>query len=114
MQRTVQSSLPVTVSGVEGALKVTTGSRHACALLGDGTVKCWGSNYWGSLGIGYLSEGISSPAAVLGVSSAVDVVAHGLNTCALLLNGNVKCWGPDQGGYLENVTSNLFKTVSGY
>jgi alpha-tubulin suppressor-like RCC1 family protein len=38
------------------AVAVTTGSRHACALLSDGRVFCWGSNYFGQVGDGSTSD----------------------------------------------------------
>jgi alpha-tubulin suppressor-like RCC1 family protein len=44
------STVPVTVDGVAQAAGISVGGRHACAVLVDGTVKCWGSNETGQLG----------------------------------------------------------------
>jgi hypothetical protein len=37
---------------VEGAIQITVGDNHSCALLRDGTAKCWGSHDYGALGNG--------------------------------------------------------------
>ena len=37
-----------------GVTSVSTGDRHSCALITGGTVKCWGNNGSGQLGIGTL------------------------------------------------------------
>jgi alpha-tubulin suppressor-like RCC1 family protein len=39
---TTNRSIPVTVSGVTGAVAVAAGLGHTCALLVDGTARCWG------------------------------------------------------------------------
>ncbi len=84
---------------------------HACALLSDGTVRCWGPNRHGELGNGTRStigddELPRAAASVELGGRAVDVaVGHGWS-CAVLDSGVVKCWGrllvdPDSRGSPE-------------
>src|SRR5438093_7565545 len=47
---TQTSAVPVAVSGLTGASDVAAGYSHACALLLDGTLRCWGQNLFGQLG----------------------------------------------------------------
>ena len=42
--------LPVAVSDLQSVTGISCGSNHTCALLQDGTVRCWGSNDAGQLG----------------------------------------------------------------
>jgi alpha-tubulin suppressor-like RCC1 family protein len=46
-------ALPAVPLGTgRSARQVVAGAYHTCALLDDGTVKCWGSNTYGELGQG--------------------------------------------------------------
>jgi alpha-tubulin suppressor-like RCC1 family protein len=49
---TTSSDLPVLVSNLSDAVEISTGLSHACALLADGTVKCWGNGGYGQVGDG--------------------------------------------------------------
>jgi alpha-tubulin suppressor-like RCC1 family protein len=40
------------IATVYDATAITTGADHTCALLGDNTITCWGSNQFGQLGDG--------------------------------------------------------------
>jgi len=62
-----RSLTPVQVSGITTATQVSAGKRHACALLSDGRVKCWGDNGYGQLGDGGKAVN-PTPVDVVGLS----------------------------------------------
>jgi alpha-tubulin suppressor-like RCC1 family protein len=92
----------VVVGGI--VTKVTAGYRHTCALLDSGYVRCWGEGLYGSLGYGntFTIGDDEVPASVgnakIGVA-AKDVVAGYLHTCAISVDGAVRCWGQGGLGY---------------
>lgn len=85
--------------------QVAAGFSHTCALLTSGNVRCWGSGEFGQLGYGNTNEvgATNSPASAgnVPVGGTVTQVAAGSNhTCALLADGNVRCWGSNSFGQL--------------
>ena len=87
-----------------GAIQVVAGYSHSCALMNDGTVRCWGANDRGQLGYGNTenigdNESVGVESVVIG-RPAVQLAAGGEHTCALLDTGNVRCWGYGQLGQL--------------
>jgi alpha-tubulin suppressor-like RCC1 family protein len=88
------------------AKQVSVGECHACAVMVDGKLQCWGCNDQGQLGRGNTSsigddETPASAGAVdLGGRTAVQVVAFSRSTCVLLDGGEVKCWGRNNEGQL--------------
>jgi alpha-tubulin suppressor-like RCC1 family protein len=87
------------VSGITDATAVATGSRHTCAVLADGTIKCWGSNGIGQLGDGTLAVRML-PVAVAGITDATAVAAGFQHSCGLRATGALECWGDNQSGQL--------------
>ncbi|MFN7149383.1 MAG: RCC1 domain-containing protein, partial [Microthrixaceae bacterium] len=91
-----QVSLPIPVTGVAGAAEVSVGIDHACALLVDGTVRCWGNNSNGQLGNGTTTDSnVAVP--VTGLTDVEQISAGYPRTCALLGDGTVTCWGVGAG-----------------
>ena len=84
-------------------------SPHTCAVLDNGSVKCWGGNTDGQLGYGDTLDrgdqpgemGDALPTIDLGVGrTAIQVSAGSKFTCAVLDDASVKCWGQNNVGQL--------------
>jgi alpha-tubulin suppressor-like RCC1 family protein len=92
--------VPVAVTGITNATAITAGDYQTCALLADHTIKCWGANVFGQLGDGTTTDR-TTPVAVSGIdgstpaTSAYAVSTGTDHTCAVMGDGNVKCWGND-------------------
>ncbi|MFI5099187.1 MAG: RCC1 domain-containing protein [Actinomycetes bacterium] len=61
---TLDSLTPVAVVDLADVASLTLGYSHACAVLRDGTMRCWGWNAWGQLGNGTTQDS-SVPVPVL-------------------------------------------------
>lgn len=81
--------------------QVVVGWDHACGLLYDGSVKCWGNNASGECGQLFGST-ISTPTAVssLGSNARSISASEGHYSCAVLDDGTVHCWGYNADGQL--------------
>ena len=88
-------SVPAPVLGLaSGVADISAGGNHACAVTTAGAVWCWGDNSRGALGRPSQSLSLSStPVAVSLPLAATRVLADSEQSCALLTDTSVRCWG---------------------
>lgn len=78
---------------------------HACALLEGGSVKCWGANRYGQLGLAHTTtigddeSPRTVPDLVLG-QPAKKVIVGKYHSCAILEDDSLMCWGWNDKGQL--------------
>jgi alpha-tubulin suppressor-like RCC1 family protein len=83
---------------------VAAGWFHACAVVTDGTARCWGQGTDGQLGDGTTTDS-STPVTVAGITTATAITAGNGFSCALLASGAVRCWGSNTSGQLGDGTT---------
>jgi alpha-tubulin suppressor-like RCC1 family protein len=107
---TTSSAIPVKVQGLPLPAKwIAVGqTQFTCAVLTDGSAWCWGAGYGGQLGDGILhpqTEGMPTPAKVMGAGNLRSIEAGNAHACALTVPGAVLCWGANPQGQVGVGTS---------
>jgi len=118
---------PVNLGAGHTARAITAGSAHTCAILDDGSVRCWGFGGNGQqfgdgrLGYGNTNNVGDKPTTTPDLAGAVNIgtghtamaiSAGGAHTCAILDDGNVRCWGDGEYGQLGYGNTNSIGGVS--
>lgn len=96
--------VPVVLPVGRTAAAIAAGGEHACAILDDASLTCWGDDAFGELGDDAPSADQPTPVAVALPPGrhAVAVTGSYDTTCAALDDGRVTCWGYDSSGELGN------------
>jgi alpha-tubulin suppressor-like RCC1 family protein len=89
------------------ARAISAGSAHTCAILDDGTVRCWGTGASGRLGYGNttnVGDGVGPSIVAAGAvplgRPARAISAGASQTCAILDDATLRCWGAGSLGQL--------------
>jgi alpha-tubulin suppressor-like RCC1 family protein len=93
------------------AIAVAAGNFHSCAVLVDGTARCWGANYLAQLGNGTTGPSICAnnaamigcamtPVEVSGLDRVEQISLGNHHSCALRSDGSITCWGLNEDGQL--------------
>lgn len=90
---------PVEVPGVKDTAKIVCGESSTCALGNDGSVKCWGANGEGELGLGTRTVD-ERPAKLASLSEVTQMCVATQHGCALTKTGKIACWGANAFGQL--------------
>ena len=87
---------PVDLGG-HAVQQVAAGDYHTCAILDDGSVRCWGYGADGRLGSGntndVLDPGLAGAVSLGPGRTAKAITAGSAHTCAILDDHSVRCWG---------------------
>ena len=91
-------------------LKVVSGEHHACAVVNNGKMKCWGRNQYGQLGrpetgdiFGDETDEVGDQMPFVNFRSdeeVVDAAAGYTTTCAIFKSTSLACWGNNRQGML--------------
>lgn len=95
-------AVPTRVVGMEGrtVTAVSGGSDTTCALA-DGSVFCWGGNYFGQVGDGTMTDRrVAQAVTGLGGQTIVAIDVGGEHACAVAATGALFCWGSNMTGQL--------------
>lgn len=94
--------------GSDGFVSVSVGRAHTCAIAGDSTAFCWGSNEQGQLGIvpdtitcrtgNRVVACATAPTRVASSTRFRRISAGGDHTCALSVDLRLHCWGDNEFG----------------
>jgi alpha-tubulin suppressor-like RCC1 family protein len=103
------SQVPIKVDSDLTLTQITAGGAHSCALAGDGTALCWGSNLYGQPGDDSTGDR-TSPVPVQTVVKFESIDAGAEHTCALTQDGAEYCWGLNARGQLGD-NSTLMRSV---
>src|SRR4029079_9700588 len=94
-----ETDAPVQVGTGTSWASIAAGYDHTCATRSDGSLWCWGRNFYGQLGDGTTTDR-SVPNRVGLASNWASVAAGEAFTCATRTDGSIWCWGYNQLGQL--------------
>jgi hypothetical protein len=93
------STSPAAVAGLTNVIAIAAHTYHMLAVKDDGTVRAWGANDNGQLGLGTTSASLV-PVAIPGLSGVRSVVASSARSFAVMADGSVRAWGSGNWGAL--------------
>jgi alpha-tubulin suppressor-like RCC1 family protein len=104
---------PTSVTGIGPAAQVAAGTGHACALLEDQTVWCWGDDQYAQLAQPTDAKApLPTPTpqkVALPVKPIAQLIGAGYSTCVRFTDGTLSCWGSNNTGQTgEGVESSPF------
>lgn len=97
-------------------LSMSLGVSHICALLLDSTLRCWGANLYGQLGLGdAITRTLPPGTSILDAENQplfVQQLSSGRYfSCGLVSNYSLRCWGLNQVGQLGLGTEGLAESL---
>jgi alpha-tubulin suppressor-like RCC1 family protein len=88
-----RNPLPTQVKGLVGAARLSIGSGHVAVVLADGTLRMWGHNGYGELGLKIPGSYQTTPMAVPGLANVAGVYLGSMRSYAVRADGSLWIWG---------------------
>lgn len=98
---------PLQVTALANVKSLALGVGHAAALLRDGTLRMWGFDGYGQIGVGTAGGYYPKPVAVKGIGNVAAVYVGGMRTLALRADGSLWLWGIGSSGGQGMLGKNL-------
>ena len=92
---------PLLIASATASKAISIGDVHRCEQALDGTLECWGANYWGMFGDGTTNTS-PTPVPAAGGARYASVMAYRTGTCALAADRHAQCWGYGGNGAVGN------------
>jgi alpha-tubulin suppressor-like RCC1 family protein/pimeloyl-ACP methyl ester carboxylesterase len=105
-QSTLPLAIPVLTSGVG---QISAGFGHVCAVLNDGSVKCWGNIQ----GISGTNGSQATPIQPAGTAKLVAIGGSEQGACGTDASGQLQCWGSDSASIKGALPSGTAGIASG-
>ena len=101
------SATEIIATGITDAEQIYAQAHSTCAVLTDGSVRCWGKNFSGWLGVN-MGQVVVSPAPVAGLGGVAQLsfrsTTDETGICARKSDGTVACWGANNFGQVGDGT----------
>lgn len=95
------SNIATQVVGLTNVIAIAADEDYNCALLASGEVWCWG---WDALVLDFIGNDedlpINTPTKKDGLSNVTSIAVGDYHRCAVVLPGEVWCWGGNWSGQL--------------
>lgn len=100
---------PVPSSIASDVVSLTAAFNHACAILVNGLVFCWGDDNTGVLG----DSGTNAQSVPVGpvptIVNAIEIATGFGHSCAVIVDGTIRCWGDNSSGQHEHGALHLYR-----
>ena len=84
---------------------INSGTSHSCAILDDGSIRCWGNNANGQLGDGSRDDRLIPTLVNTPLGRNATSLSTGLaHSCAIFDDHSLRCWGDNSYGQLGDGT----------
>jgi prepilin-type N-terminal cleavage/methylation domain-containing protein len=101
------------IPGATGAVSLAAGSHFTCTTDTSAVLRCWGANTNAQTGLVTTAGTTNSPTVVTVAEGALSVAAGHQHACAVLDNGDTRCWGLNSSGRTGLATTTGARTTPG-